>query len=173
VQLARQAEVAVVAAAGGAAKAGWAAELGVDFAVDYLDPAWTRRVREEFGAVDVVFDGVGGDLGSSAAEVLVDGGRRIVFGMASGRPADAVAVLARGITDVAGFRAVRGPDDNRALVEQALAAAADGSLRPTVGQVFPLEAAAEAHRAIEARTTIGKTLLIPTSSNDTTNRRSK
>jgi NADPH2:quinone reductase len=30
-----------------------------------------------------------------------------------------------------------------------------------IGQTFPLDRAADAHRAIEARETIGKTLLIP------------
>jgi NADPH:quinone reductase len=30
-----------------------------------------------------------------------------------------------------------------------------------IGQTFPLERAADAHAAIAARTTIGKTLLIP------------
>lgn len=37
--------------------------------------------------------------------------------------------------------------------------AAAGTLRPTIGQTFPLERASDAHAAIEARTTLGKTLL--------------
>ncbi|HYZ01355.1 MAG TPA: zinc-binding dehydrogenase, partial [Candidatus Binatia bacterium] len=43
----------------------------------------------------------------------------------------------------------------------ALTEAAAGRLRPTIGQTFPLERAAEAHAAIEARATVGKTLLLP------------
>ena len=38
-------------------------------------------------------------------------------------------------------------------------AALRSGLRPVIGQRFPLEQAAEAHAAIEARATIGKTLL--------------
>jgi NADPH2:quinone reductase len=34
-----------------------------------------------------------------------------------------------------------------------------GRLRPRIGQVFPLERAADAHAAMEQRATIGKTLL--------------
>ncbi|MBT2426880.1 zinc-binding dehydrogenase [Streptomyces sp. ISL-112] len=36
-----------------------------------------------------------------------------------------------------------------------------GAIRPVVGQIFPLDEVAEAHAAVEARTTVGKTLLIP------------
>jgi NADPH:quinone reductase len=42
---------------------------------------------------------------------------------------------------------------------QALTEAAAGRLRPLIGQRFPLERAADAHAAIEARATVGKTLL--------------
>ena len=49
----------------------------------------------------------------------------------------------------------------RELSRLALAEAAAGRLRPTVGQTFPLEDAAAAHVAIERRATVGKTLLIP------------
>jgi NADPH2:quinone reductase len=41
----------------------------------------------------------------------------------------------------------------------ALAEAAAGRIRPVIGQEFALAEAAAAHAAIEARTTIGKTLL--------------
>jgi NADPH:quinone reductase-like Zn-dependent oxidoreductase len=34
------------------------------------------------------------------------------------------------------------------------------ALRPTIGQTFPLERARDAQAAIEARTTLGKTLLV-------------
>jgi NADPH2:quinone reductase len=53
----------------------------------------------------------------------------------------------------------RGLDEMNASTRQALDAAADRRLQPVVGQTFPLERAADAHAAIEARTTIGKTLL--------------
>jgi NADPH2:quinone reductase len=40
-----------------------------------------------------------------------------------------------------------------------LSDAAAGRIRPVIGQTFPLERAADAHAAIEAREVIGKTLL--------------
>jgi NADPH2:quinone reductase len=45
------------------------------------------------------------------------------------------------------------------LSRAALDAAVAGRLRPVIGQRFPLERAADAHRAIVARATGGRTLL--------------
>jgi NADPH:quinone reductase len=46
------------------------------------------------------------------------------------------------------------------LTEHVLAEAAEGRIRPVIGQTFPLERAADAHAAIEAREVIAKTLLL-------------
>jgi NADPH2:quinone reductase len=155
VQLAKAAGATVVAAAGGATKAAVAAELGADRTVDYSEPSWADAV----GDVDVVFDGVGGELGVAAAGLLIDGGKRVTIGMASGVWAQIPVDPTRKIEELRGMPT--GPDDNRALVEQALALAAAGELRAIVGQTFDLAHAADAHRAIESRSTIGKTILVP------------
>lgn len=64
--LAKAAGAHVVAAVGGARKAAVATDLGADVAVDYTDDGWAKRVRDAVGAVDVVFDGVGGAIARSA-----------------------------------------------------------------------------------------------------------
>jgi NADPH:quinone reductase len=51
------------------------------------------------------------------------------------------------------------PDRLTDHLRRALDAAADGTLCPVIGQTFPLDRAADAHAAIEARTVFGKTLL--------------
>jgi len=50
--------------------------------------------------------------------------------------------------------------DRGAYTERALAEAAAGRLFPVIGQRFPLARAADAHAVIEARATVGKTLLV-------------
>ena len=50
-------------------------------------------------------------------------------------------------------------EESAALSRAALAEAAAGRLWPVIGQEFDLASAAAAHAAIEARSTIGKTLL--------------
>lgn len=159
VQLAHAAGATVVAAAGGPRKVELAASLGADHAVDYTDPSWTDAVRDQVVGIDVLFDGVGGELAAAATELLVDKGRRVTIGMASGAWARTRDGESRGIAELRGV--VSGPDDSRALVEEALAMAADGRLRAIVGQTFDLSLAADAHRAIESRSTIGKTILVP------------
>jgi NADPH2:quinone reductase len=159
VQLARAAGARVVAAAGGEAKLELARELGAQAAVDYREPNWPERVREAVGGLDVVFDGVGGDIGASAFELLEPGGRMLRFGLASGAWAaiSEEAAAERGVELVSMARPA--PDEMRSGTETALAEAAAGRLRPVIGQRFPLERAADAHAAIESRRTVGKTLL--------------
>ena len=159
VQLAGSAGATVVAAAGGGRKLGVARELGADAAVDYRDPGWAGLVRREVGGLDVVFDGVGGEVARTAFDLLDRGGRMLSYGAASGDWAAIPDETAadRGVTLVSAPRPA--PDEMRALTASALAEAAAGRLRPVIGQRFPLERAADAHAAIESRATVGKTLL--------------
>lgn len=154
VQLAKAAGATVVAAAGGPRKLEVARELGADETVDYLEPDWTGGVD----GVDVVFDGVGGAVGRAAFRLLRPGGRMVSYGLASGEWAGVSEEEAaeRGVTLV---KPEVTPELLRESTESALAEAAAGRLRPLIGQRFPLERAADAHAAIEARATVGKTLL--------------
>ena len=159
VQIARNAGARVVALAGQPRKLAIARDLGADLTVDYSQAGWATQVRDAVGEVDVVFDGVGGDIGLAAFGLLAPGGRFCPFGMASGNFAPVTAELAeaRQVTIRAG--AAASPEELAGLVRTALAEAAAGRLRPVIGQEFELAAAAAAHAAIEARTAIGKTLL--------------
>jgi NADPH2:quinone reductase len=159
VQIARNAGARVVALAGQPRKLAIARDLGADLTVDYSHDGWDKQVRDAAGEVDVVFDGVGGDIGLAAFGLLAAGGRFCPFGMASGSFAPVTAELAqaRRVTVPAGSAA--SPEELAGLVRKALAEAAAGRLRPVIGQEFELSAAASAHAAIEARTTVGKTLL--------------
>jgi len=159
VQLARNAGARVVALASEERKLRLARDLGADIAISYGDHDWPRRVRDAVGGVDVVFDGVGGDTAAAAFGLLGPGGRFCAFGMASGSFAPLTPELARqhqvSIVQGTGLS----PEELTALVRTALAEAAAGRIRPVVGQELALARAADAHAAIEARATIGKTLL--------------
>ncbi|MEV4116349.1 zinc-binding dehydrogenase [Nonomuraea sp. NPDC049695] len=164
VQLAAGADAHVIGAARGAGKAELVTSLGAASYVDYSRADWLDRVMEATGGVglDLVFDGVGGRIGTEAIGALREGGRVSIYGMASGADAelDEGRLRARSI-GVIGLTAAPSPAQTRELIVDALNLAAGGKLRPVIGQTFPLESAAAAHRAIESRTTTGKTLLIP------------
>ena len=83
----------------------------------------------------------------------------VSFGLASGSWARVSEedAAARGIELVRPSRP--SPEEQRELTESALAEAVAGRLRPVIGRRFPLEWAADAHAAIESRSTLGKTLL--------------
>lgn len=159
VQFARNAGARVVALAGGERKLAVARDLGADLAVDYRDAGWPARVREAAGKVDVVFDGVGGDVGLASFGLLGDGGRFCPFGMASG----AFTPVGQDLARERGVAVLRNapPDAERvrSLSQAALDEAVAGRIRPVIGQEFALSQAAAAHAAIETRATIGKTLL--------------
>ncbi|MFL6121700.1 zinc-binding dehydrogenase [Actinophytocola sp.] len=125
---------------------------------DSVDGGWAKRVRDAVGAVDMVFDGVGGAIARTAFELLDRGGRMVSFGLASGSwvEIEETEATSRGITLV---RPSATPAELRAYTESALTEAAEGRLHPIIGQRFPLAQAAAAHAAIQSRATIGKTLL--------------
>ena len=166
VQAVEGAGATAVGLSGGAAKTDRVAALGAAAAVDYLEPEWPDRVRK---ALDdrpptVVLDGVGGDIGRAAADLLGDGGRILQFGWSSGSPVPITAEesAARGITveGEIGARIGQRPGGLRDLETRALANAASAVWTPLV-QRFGLAQASAAHTALETRATVGKTVLVP------------
>ncbi|HEX8051378.1 MAG TPA: zinc-binding dehydrogenase [Thermoleophilaceae bacterium] len=156
VQLARAAGATVVAGVGSVHKVPIARDLGAGRVVDYSRDGWEDEIRTELGGLDVVFDGVGGAIGASALTLLRPGGRLCQYGMASGSFTN-VPAERRDVQVLRGTALT--PAESRELSIEALRLAAAGELSATVGQEYPLERAAAAHAAIEARSTIGKTLL--------------
>ncbi|WP_031525230.1 zinc-binding dehydrogenase [Streptomyces sp. NRRL F-5123] len=154
---------AVVGAAGGPDKVAQVRALGAA-AVDYRQPGWTDEVRAALGgerAATVVFDGVGGDAAAAALTLLVPGGRHLVYGWASGGPAEPVpGIDSRTLAGPALAKLTGTPEGLRALESAALSAAAEGTLVPGV-QPFALQDAGAAHAALAARATTGKVVLTP------------
>lgn len=137
--------------------------LGPAAVIDSGTPDWVERARAALGGTaDVVLDNVGGAMGEAAFALAGSGGRFSAHGTPSGRFAaiDAAKAERRGITTY-GIQDVQLTDaDMSRLTAQALAEAAAGRISPVIGQTFPLDRAADAHAAIEARSVFGTTLLL-------------
>ncbi|MGI5237396.1 zinc-binding dehydrogenase [Dactylosporangium sp. CA-139066] len=103
----------------------------------------------------------GGDYGRAALGLVKPGGRFCAHGTPAGgfTPVDPDEVRARDIT-LTGIQQVQmRPDTYRGYLFSALAALAAKRFAPLIGQVFALDDAASAHRAIEGRAAVGKTVL--------------
>jgi NADPH2:quinone reductase len=165
VQAAHNVGAIVAGVAGGPDKVERARKLGADVGVDYRDAGWPDTVRDalEGRSVTLALDGVGGEIGRGALELLGPGGRIVMFGWSSGTPLELSAgdLYAGGITASAavGPRIMQRPGGMRDLETRALAEAAAGRLVPSVTR-FPLADAAQAHAALEGRNTVGKTVLL-------------
>ncbi|MBF6331759.1 zinc-binding dehydrogenase [Nocardia transvalensis] len=162
IQLARAAGAQVIAAARGEAKLALARRLGAAV-VDYDEPGWADLVLELAGGegVDVVLDGAGGRIGQDGLGAVASGGRFIAYGNAAGGFAelDAESAAAQGLTVITLMDLTTDETDWGEFGRQALLRAAAGDLEVVVGQTFPLDRAADAHAAIEARTAVGRTIL--------------
>jgi NADPH2:quinone reductase len=167
VQAGRNAGATVVGAAGGQSKVDQVRRLGADVAVDYAEPGWPQAIRDALGGrqVTVALDGVGGEPGRGALELLGPGGRLLMFGLASGRLTElsAADVFRAGLTVTAaiGPHLQNRPGGLEGLSAEALATAADGRWVPLLAPPYRLADAAAAHTALAGRQTTGKVVLVP------------
>ena len=156
----------VIATASTSEKLEHARDLGADVGVDYTADDWPEQVRAAApGGVDLALDAVGGAVLTNSIDLLAPLGRAVVYGAASG---DLVEVPIRslfGLKTVTGFsllawRAAR-PEQAHADVASVAELFRDGKLRAFVHATLPLAEAADAHRLLEDRSTIGRVLLVP------------
>jgi NADPH:quinone reductase len=128
-------------------------------------PALVRELTDGRG-VDVVYDSVGRDTFDASLASLARRGMLVLFGASSGPvpPVDPQRLNAAGSVfltrpTLGDHVATRDELDWRA--SEVFGAVQDGSLDVRIGATYPLADAAEAHRALESRSTTGKVLLIP------------
>jgi NADPH2:quinone reductase len=158
----------VIATASSEQKRRLTLDLGADVAVDSRAEDMTAALRDANGGrgVDVVLEMTGGPVFDQSLAALAPLGRLAVFGMAGRTPPTPVGaerLMARS-TAVIGFwlvHVVQRPYLLAEAVTELIGLIADGSLRPVVGETYPLERAADAHRALLDRSSVGKLVLDP------------
>jgi NADPH2:quinone reductase len=167
VQIAKRAGAKVIGIASSEEKRALVEGLGADATVDSHADDLGEAIREANGGerVDAVLHMSGGDAFDAEMGVLAPLGRMVVFGIASREQCEiSTAALLRGSKAVIGFwllhllarRELAAP-----MIGELLAAVAAGELEVTVGDVYPLSGAAQAHEALISRRTSGKLLLDP------------
>jgi len=168
VQLARRAGAKrVIAAASSARKLAATQALGADAGVDYTQPGWVEEVRAASGGAgpDIIYESAGGAVTRASLEGLAPQGELIIYGALN------IQDFALGVPELLGLifknQSVRGfalvpllaPVSLKTALNELFDLTMSGELQVTIGGTYPLEGAAEAHRALETRGTTGKLVL--------------
>ena len=158
----------VIAHSGSSRKAAAAAELGADHSLCCPMESLAGEVRAITAGkgVEVVLDGVGAASWEASLASVTRRGLLVTYGNASGAvpPFSALELLKAGsifVTRPTLADYIPTPSDMRASAARLFELIEAGTIDVRIGQRFPLLEAAEAHRAIEARATMGSTVLLP------------
>jgi NADPH2:quinone reductase len=140
-------------------------ELGLQHPINYKKLDYQDAIKDltHGGGVDAVFEMLGGEHTAKSIRCLRDFGRVIVYGTATGQRAqlDAGALYAKGAS-VHGLWLTylsAKPDLMQQAWKQLSAWAAQGRLRPIVGDVLPMEKTADGYRLLLERRNFGKIVL--------------
>lgn len=160
--------VTVIAHSGSPEKAACATEAGAAHSLnsDFDTLAETVRSLTQGNGVDAVFDGVGAASWSASLASLRRRGLMVSFGNASGPvPPFSILELSKGgslfVTRPTLFDYIREDAEYRELGARLFDQISSAVIKSDVSQRYALADAADAHRALEARQTVGSTVLIP------------
>ncbi len=139
--------------------------LGLQHGIDYKQRDYEEAIKEltHGEGVDAVFEMLGGEHTTKSIRCLRDFGRVIVYGAATGQPAnlDARQLYAKGAS-VHGLWLTYLSANRERMVQawnQLAEWTAQGHLRPVVGHVLPFEQAPAAYRLLLERNNVGKVVL--------------
>ena len=158
----------VIAHAGSSEKAARAADLGATHALSCTMEDLASEVRRLTGGsgARAVLDGVGAASWEASLAAVARRGLIVTYGNASGpvppfsplqlSKAGSIFVTRPTLADYA-----ETPEEMRASAARLFGMIGCGAVRIEIGARYPLADAADAHRALEARRTIGSSILIP------------
>ena len=166
VEIGKQMNATVIAAASSAEKLNAAKDAGADHLIDYSQQDLRSALKDIVGkkGVDVVYDPVGGDMFEAALRSTAWGGRVLVVGFASGNipkvPINLALLKGCSIVGVfwGAFRLNYTEEDNENFKEL-FAWYAQGKLKPFTSKTYTLSEAALALNDLKNRKAIGKLII--------------
>ncbi len=167
VQIGKRMGARVIAAASSDEKLETCRAHGADQVVNYAREDLKERVKALTGGagVDVVYDPVGGAYTEQALRATGWNGRFLVIGFTAGEipriPTNLTLLKGCSVIGVFwGMFMARNPAQGRAQLEEIMAWAADGSLKPRVHATYPLERALDALVDMDQRRVQGKAVVV-------------
>lgn len=143
-------------------------ELGADVVVDAgeADLAAALVKANNGKGVDLILEMVGGTTFDQSLDALAAFGRIVTYGMASRKAPKTLhpGALMPKSQSVIGFWLVNALADKELMAEvfmDLFGMIISGKLKPVIGSTYPLSKAADAHRDMLARKTVGKIVLDP------------
>ncbi|GFN00873.1 oxidoreductase [Streptomyces fulvorobeus] len=168
VQLGKAAGATVIGVVGGPDKARVARELGCDLVIDRREEDIVAAVKEATGGrgADVVYDPVGGDAYAKSVKCIAFEGRVVVVGFASGTvPAPALNHALVKNYSIAGLHwglyNTKDPAAVRACHDELTELAAQGVIKPLIGERVPMADAADAVQRVADGVTTGRSVVLP------------
>ena len=166
IQMAKQAGARVFGTTSSEEKAKLARDMGADEVILYNKADFAERIKEltQGRGVDLVLDSVGRATFAGSLKCLAPFGHVILYGAASGppEPINVFGTLFERSLKVSAFNLYtirQRPEEARAGIQRVMNWIADDKLKIVIGLRLPLAQAAEAHRRMEGRETVGKILL--------------
>ena len=166
-QWARALGLQLIGTAGTNTKCSLARANGAAFAINYSTEDFVARVKEITGGkgVSAVYDSVGKDTFLKSLDCVSPFGLVANFGNASGKvkPLDIGMLAAKGSLYVSRptlFTHITTREATQAMADELFDMVASGKINIPIDQTFALADIAAAHRALEARTTTGCTILM-------------
>lgn len=163
VQIARAAGLTVIGTAGTERGLELVKEQGAHHVLDHTDPTYLEQLQKlTFGlGVDVILEMLANVNLNKDLNVLAVGGRVVVIGSRGTVEIDPRLTMGRDAS-IHGMSLPNAQPQEMASIHAAVIAGLEnGTLRPVVGQEFPLDQAPAAHEAVMKSGAHGKIVLIP------------
>jgi NADPH2:quinone reductase len=168
IQMARRAGAEVFTTVSTPEKAALASEAGATHVINYEQEDFVEAIEQMAGdrSLDVVYDGVGAATFERGLMLLKPRGLMALYGQSSGvvPPFDLGALARLGslyVTRPTMGNYITTRSELQSRADELFSLVENNELELTIDRTMPLNDAAVAHRALEARDTAGKILLVP------------
>ncbi len=165
IQVAKAMGAKVVVTAGSQAKLNTCAALGADVLINYNDADFVEVVSKELGGVDAILDNMGAVYFERNIEALKRNGRMVIIGTQGGATTEfnILQALRKNVTISATSLRAR-PDNEKAAICREVEKViwpwiTDGTIKPIIDRIMPIEQAAAAQQLLENGEATGKVVL--------------
>jgi len=165
IQVAKAMGAKVVVTAGSQAKLNTCAALGADVLINYNDADFVEVVTKELGGVDAILDNMGAAYLERNIEALKRNGRMVIIGTQGGATTEfnILQALRKNVSISATSLRAR-PDNEKAAICREVEKViwpwiTDGTIKPIIDRIMPIEQAAAAQQLLENGEATGKVVL--------------